>query len=345
VRYVRRNVNPRAQEWFPDRAKVKADGKLQTPHMLGSLVDVPVLVDLGKGGTDPGKVEKKAPGKTTTVDLGGGVTMEFVRIAAGKFRMGSPKGEKDRSDDEEQHEVEITRDFYLGKYAVTRDQFQAFVRDAGYKTEAEAGDGGYGWNQAKKTWEQSKEYYWRNPGFAQKDEHPVVEVSWNDAVKFCAWLGRKMGREVRLPTEAEWEYACRAGSSTRYFFGDDEEDLARYANVADASFRNATGKSWGIKADDRYAFTAPVGRFQPNAWGLYDMHGNVWQWCQDRYDKDYYKNSPKRDPQGPEVGDRRVVRGGSWDGAPRFCRAAARYFAGPAIRRSFTGLRVCFRLD
>jgi hypothetical protein len=107
VRYVRRNVNPRARELFPDRAKVKADGKLQTPHMLGSLVDVPVLVDLGKGGTDPGKVENKAPGKTATVDLGGGVTMEFVRIEAGTFRMGSPEGAKARSDDEEQHEWRV----------------------------------------------------------------------------------------------------------------------------------------------------------------------------------------------------------------------------------------------
>src|SRR5262249_15422458 len=160
---------------------------------------------------------------------------------------------------------------------------------------------------------ESREYNWRNPGFEQTDDHPVVEVSWNDAAQFCDWARKKTGKAIRLPTEAEWEYACRAGGRTRYFFGDNEEELAQYANVADASFRQLTGKNWGIRADDGYAFTAPVGTFKPNGFGLYDMHGNVLQWCQDWYDKDYYTKSPKKDPQGPSSGENRVGRGGAWN--------------------------------
>jgi formylglycine-generating enzyme required for sulfatase activity len=295
---------------------------------------------------DAGKKQgEESPPRLLAVQLGGGVQLELVRIESGTFLMGSPEKELGRGEDEKLHEVEITKPFYLGKYAVTRGQFQAFVHETGYKTEAEELARGFSWNQAKKTWEWSKDYHWRNPGFAQTDEHPVVEVSWNDAGKFCAWVGKKAGREVRLPTEAEWEYACRAGSTTRFFCGDDEEELARYANVADAAFRKATDLSFGIQADDGHAFTAPVGRFPPNAWGLYDMHGNVYQWCQDRYDPDYYKNSPKRDPQGPEMGARRVLRGGSWRSNPVSCRAAFRLMDEPERRSSYFGFRIRARLD
>jgi formylglycine-generating enzyme required for sulfatase activity len=240
--------------------------------------------------------------------------------------------------------VEITRDFYLGQYAVTRGQFGAFVGDTGYKTEAEAGDGGIGWDQDKKEWRKSKEYNWRNPGFSQTDDHPVVNVSWNDADAYCKWAGKKTGRAVRLPTEAEWEYACRAGRPTRFFCGDDVEDLAGYANVADASFRRATGKGWGITSDDGYAFTAPVGKFRPNPWELYDMHGNVWQWCADWYDREYYTKSTKKGPQGPNSGEYRVVRGGSWDINPRGCRAAHRVWYAPSSRCGAVGFRVAFNL-
>ena len=137
-------------------------------------------------------------------------------------------------------------------------------------------------------------YSWRNAGFEQTDEHPVVNVSWNDAVAFCKWLSRKEGKTYRLPTEAEWEYACRAGTTTRYYSGDDPETLAKVGNVADATAK-AKFANWKytIKASDGYVFTAPVGQFTPNAFGLYDMHGNAWQWCADRYGKEYYAMSPQ----------------------------------------------------
>jgi formylglycine-generating enzyme required for sulfatase activity len=175
------------------------------------------------------------------------------------------------------------------------------VDETEYKTEAEEGSGGGGWNEdAKKLELLDKKYSWKNTGFSQTDEHPVVNVSWNDAKKFCEWLGKKGDgkvriREVRLPGEAEWEFACRAGSKGRFFFGDDEEEVATYANVADADFRAKTGKNRGIKESDGYAFTAPIGMFKPNSFGLYDMHGNAWAWCEDYYGR--YTKLPKENNQ------------------------------------------------
>ena len=132
-------------------------------------------------------------------------------------------------------------------------------------------------------------------------------MSWNDAVAFCKWLSKKEGKTYRLPTEAEWEYACRAGTTTRYYSGDDPETLAKVGNVADATFK-AKFPDWKctIKASDGYVFTAPVGKFKPNAFGLYDMHGNAWQWCADWYGEEYYAKSPVDDPTGPDSGPHSV---------------------------------------
>ena len=165
--------------------------------------------------------------------------MKLKLIPADEFLMGSPDTDKDAKDDEKpQHRVRITRPFYLGVHEVTRGQFRRFVDDSGYQTEAEKdGNGGLGWNEAANKFEQAPRYTWREPGFEQTDEHPVVNVSWNDAVAFAEWLGKKEGKTYRLPTEAEWEYACRAGTTTRYFCGDDAEALAEVGNVAGAADR------------------------------------------------------------------------------------------------------------
>ena len=295
-----------------------------------------------------GGVTKMATRRVRTVALGSRITMKFVRIKAGTFQMGSPKDEKDRDRDETQHEVTLTTDYYLGLYAVTRGQFRVFVDDTKYQTEADAdGKGGYGWDATAKDWKLDPKYTWLNPGFDQTDEHPVVLVSWNDAVAFCDWLTKKGGKTFRLPTEVEWEYACRAGTKTRFSFGDDEEDLWKYANVADKEFRTATGKGWGIKGSDGYAFTAPVGKFRSNQWGLHDIHGNVWQWCGDYYGP-YDKVDGVKDPlQSEKQTDdyTYVLRGGSWVNYPQRCRAAYRYRDAPAIRSDDIGFRVCFRLD
>ena len=169
----------------------------------------------------------------------------------------------------------------------------------------------------------------------------MVNVSWNDAVAFCKWLSRKEGKTYRLPTEAEWEYACRAGTTTRYYSGDDPETLAKVGNVADATAK-AKFPDWKytIKANDGYVFTAPVGKFKPNAFGLYDMHGNAWQWCADWYGADYYATSPADDPTGPDSGDVRVLRGGSWFDGPSVTRSAIRLGVIPGYGGSSTGFRV-----
>ena len=187
----------------------------------------------------------------------------------------------------------------------------------------------FGWDCEKKRLEcgYKNEYSWWNTGFEQTDEHPVVCVSWNDAVAFCDWLSKKESKTYRLPTEAEWEYACRAGTTTRYYNGDDPEALANVANVADATYKAKVpnAASWGIKASDGYAFTSPVGRFKPNAFGLYDMHGNAIQWCADWFGDNYYEKSGVEDPEGPGFGSCRVCRGSCWDSGIVDARVARRY--------------------
>jgi formylglycine-generating enzyme required for sulfatase activity/serine/threonine protein kinase len=261
--------------------------------------------------------------------------MQMVLIPKGKFTMGSPRDEAGRFENEEDaHEVEITRPFYLGKYEVTRGEFAAFVKATGYRTEAEK-DGKGGWGlDSKRSWLQKPEFTWRKTSWEQTDQHPVVNVSWNDAVAFCDWLSKKEGKKYRLPTEAEWEYACRAGTKTRFYSGDDAESLATAGNVADASAKDK------LPRGSPTAFTAPVGKLKANAFGLYDMHGNAWEWCQDWHSNDYYKHSPPQDPQGPSSGTERVIRGGSFYEVARFCRAANRRENAPSSRFGNIGFRV-----
>ena len=169
---------------------------------------------------------------------------------------------------------------------------------------------------------------WRDPKFSQDENHPVVCVSWNDVVAFAEWLSKKSGYSFRLPTEAEWEYACRSGGKKVKYgtgTGDISHDLANY---------------YGTGGRDRWKYTAPVGSFPPNELGIYDMCGNVWEWCEDWYDKNYYGRSPKNDPQGPKNGKYRVLRGGSWSDVPRDMRCANRFGSVPAYRCLDYGFRL-----
>jgi sulfatase modifying factor 1 len=305
------------------------------------------LLLVGSGGPwdIPGSAQEPGQGlspETITNSLG----MKFTLIKAGEFLMGSPDTDKDAEDAEKpQHRVRITRPFYLGVHEVTRGQFRQFVDNAGYQTEAEKdGKGGFGWNESANNIEQNPRYTWREAGFEQTDLHPVVNVSWNDAVAFAKWLSQKEGKTYRLPTEAEWEYACRAGTTTRYFCGDDAEGLAEVGNVADGTAK-AKHPDWTtIAAQDGFVYTSPVGHYRPNAWGLYDMHGNVLEWCWDCYGADFYEGSRVDDPAGlvqaPFQVFFRVFRGGSWDGRPRVCRSANRFRDWPVYRESRIGFRV-----
>lgn len=238
-------------------------------------------------------------------------------IPAGKFQMGSSRDEiellplqdwffeewqRERMYHEApRHVVEITRPFYIAAHEVTIAQFRRFVNATSYQTTAELDDeGGFGWRDG--LWVQSPEFNWRNIGFDQGDQHPVANISWDDAVEYCNWLSQEEAATIRLPTEAEWEYACRAGTVSWFHNGDRDESLKLVANIADQSLAEISGiVEWGRPWDDGHPFTAPVGSFQPNAWGLFDMHGNTWEWCQDWYGKKYYAQSPTQDPQGPSL--------------------------------------------
>ena len=272
------------------------------------------------------------------VETTNSIGMKLRLIPAGKFMMGSSKEEidfwlKQKHDgwykdlllsEGPQHEVEITQPFYMGQTDVTVGQFRQFVKATGYKTQAER-EGGAVRGFPNGGFKEVANTDWLNPGFAQTDDHPVVCVSWNDAVEFCQWLSKEEGKTYRLPTEAEWEYSCRAGSRGRWSFGDDEGELWDYARVGG----NSQHHSW------------PVAGSKANAWGLYDMHGNVEQWCQDLFDPNYYKTSPPKDPPGPAAGDERVARGGFWlwDDA-WWSRSAMRHKHNPAGRANFIGFRV-----
>jgi formylglycine-generating enzyme required for sulfatase activity len=270
------------------------------------------------------------------------IGMKLAWIPAGEFRMGSPDSHKDAfAWEKPQHRVRITRPFYLGVHEVTRGQFRRFVEEDGYETQAESdGKGGWHWNGVAGTSEQDPRYSWRNPGFDQSDDHPVVQVSWKDAVEFATWLSRKEGKTYRLPTEAEWEYACRAGTTTRYSSGEDPETLALVGNVADGTAAARFHWTSAISARDGFVETAPVGRCRPNRFGLFDMHGNVYEWCSDWYDPAYYKESPVDDPVGPPWGSDRVIRGGSWNSSPSYNRSANRASLSPLMPEDWVGFRL-----
>jgi len=288
------------------------------------------------------------------IDVDNSLGMKLKLIPAGEFVMGSSADEPENQSDElPAHRVRITKPFYLGVYEVTIGEFRPFVEATNYQTDAEKdGRGGWGYTgNDDRPFKREPKYTWRETGFPQKDDQPVVNVSWNDAVAFCEWLSKKESQTYRLPTEAEWEYACRAGTATRYAHGSDAEGIERVGNVADATmnqkfvewikFNKVDREKIGTaNHNDGYVFTSPVGKFQPNAFGLYDLQGNVWEWCSDWDSTTYYRDSPTDDPQGPASGKSKIRRGGSWLHSPTFSRSAQRRRYAPEKRNSPIGFRV-----
>jgi formylglycine-generating enzyme len=264
--------------------------------------------------------------------------MRLVVIPQGEFLMGSIDSEDDWNADETPHRVRISRPFYLAAHEVTVAQFRRFVDATGYKTDAEKSDSvSVGFNVSAGRLEDLHQLNWRHPIIPQGDDHPVVHVSWNDAVAFCRWLSGMEGKPYRLPTEAEWEYACRAGSRTRYWSGDDEESVRRVANFnGPRSGQTGAAGSSGT----RLLFTLPVGSLPKNDFGLCDMHGNVMEWCSDWYDREYYHHSSASDPQGPPSGSHRVTRGGSFVLRPWSGRSANRCARAPSNYGPDLGFRV-----
>jgi formylglycine-generating enzyme required for sulfatase activity len=273
------------------------------------------------------------PGRNPPVQ--NSIGMELVLIPAGEFTMGAPSSEPGHHGDEEPaHQVVINRSFYLATHETTVGQFRAFVEATRYQTEAEKnGAGALRWDAPTGTWKPDPQCTWRNPGWPQTDSHPVVCVSRYDALAFCYWLSRKEGKIYRLPTEAEWEYACRAGTRAPYATG---PTLA----AGQASFSDSGSPMDASAVTEVGRMTTRVGSFAPNAWGLYDMHGNAWEWCADHFSASYYRASPARDPIGPESGSEGVVRGGSWQSAALDCRSARRRGTPSDACRNDTGFRV-----
>jgi len=236
---------------------------------------------------EPGRGTEAAPTlaglkENLTLDIGRGVTMDFVLIKPGTFMMG---------EDKSSHKVTITTPFYLGKFEVTQEQWQAIMGS--------------------------------NPSTFQGAKNPVEKVSWEGCQTLLRELqGKLPGRRFRLPTEAEWEYACRAGNAAKYCYGDDDARLSEYAWY---DINSGSG-------------THPVGEKKPNAWGLYDMHGNVLEWCADWHGT--YDSSAATDPVGPRTGSNRVLRGGSWRYSATLCQSANRNSSSPSSRSSTCGLRV-----
>ncbi|MEM4202155.1 MAG: SUMF1/EgtB/PvdO family nonheme iron enzyme [Candidatus Hadarchaeum sp.] len=318
-------------EWIAyaaDRTRVHARklSRVQSPMVVGSFPDFELI-------------EVK--------EARNSVGMALVYVPQGMFQMGSGLNDDLAEVDEQPvHKVQISRGFFMSRCEVTVGQFRQFVEETNYKTDVERSPvGGWGYNEVLKRLDRGPQFTWRNPGFRQTDDHPVVNVSWNDAMAFCQWLSRKEAARYRLPTEAEWEYACRAGTSTRYFSGDEPRTLSRVANVANQAVLGSLLVFVSSDNQDSYTFTAPVGSLQPNSFGLHDMHGNVAEWCADRYDPRYYRASSAIDPPGAGSGPSRVVRGGSWRDDPSSCRSSSRDLYLPDSGNCMIGFRVLKESD
>lgn len=283
-----------------------------------------------------GQVTPLSMGNATITAASGDVTatcevtvtpmLDCILIKAGKFMMGSPESEKDRYEDEVLHEVTLTKDFYLSTYETTNTQFALFLNNVGVKGDGkfETAENGIQTliyeDEMGLKWDKDNEKWIPSEGM---DEHPAVSMTWFGAYEFALWCGGT------LPTEAQWEYACRAGTSTVYSFGDDASLLGEYA----------------IYKENSNKTTQPVGSKKPNPWGLYDMHGNVYEWCYDSTNATAYDSTPVTDPVSPKPGFYRVFRGGSMGRSASYLRSAYRFSDEPQVTRYDLGVRVAFIIE
>ena len=289
---------------------------MKTIGRVGIATTMLLSLLLVAGCSDENSGDKNSP--ELTLDLGNNVTMKLVHIEAGKFMMGSKLSIEEtakrfggRADDynveHPQRQVILTKPFQMGVTEVTQAQWQAVMNTQPWRFD----DGDV------------------RGRFKAGADHAASYIKWHDAVAFCVALSKKTGRTVRLPTEAEWEYACRAGTTTVFCFGDDKSKVDDYAWYRSNAHRK------------REPYAHPVGMKKPNAWGLYDMHANVCEWCADRW-ADSYANADIRDPKGPSpsTGATHVFRGGSWCDASVYCRAAARSWGAGNFASARVGFRV-----
>ena len=341
--------------WRSD--KIPLDGMVNRIHTSMDSVSTTTLVEFGFAGDDlrPHQASttpaiKAAPIRSKWVNS---IGISFMPIASGNFTMGQMNRSefllqsmelpmKQRLElllqNPPKREVLIDRDFYAAAHEVTIGQFREFVTATGYKTDAEKdGVGGTGLKKDG-TFGHSTEFTWRQYGFQVTDDHAVANVSWNDAKAFCKWLSQKESVQYRLLTEAEWEYCCRASTTTSYSTGDDPVTLKGHANIADAALRKVTPLlEWDLAFDDGFSYIAPVGRFKANSFGLYDMHGNLLEWCESEFDP----FEPMPDVGAPKPKSTQyVVRGGHWFGEPERSTSSCRSGADPNHHMSLIGFRI-----
>jgi len=263
-----------------------------------------VKFDGAKGQKISGTYEPKQ-GDIITNRIG----MKLVYIPAGDFMVGSNDG---ASNEKPVHKVTISQGFYMGVTEVTQAQYKALMGT--------------------------------NPSHSQGDNNPVERVNRDDAMEFCSKLSQSDGEIYTLPTEAQWEYACRAGTTTEYSFGSSESELYKFGNYCDKS--NTTGYTWQDEQyDDGYDKTAAVGSYRPNDFGLYDMHGNVWEWCRDWFDESYYSKGGQVDPQNTQNTGFHLLRGGNWRNPASVCRSATRFRLTPGYRSNSVGFRVVIEVE
>jgi formylglycine-generating enzyme required for sulfatase activity len=279
----------------------------------------------------------------------GSLGPKMVMIPDGSFCMDDMKGEG-WNEEQPTHRVSMNHQFAMGQNEVTVAEFRRFVKATDYKTDAEKGKEKGCWVYKNDHWSKLEDANWDNPYFPQNDDHPVVCVSWNDAVAYAEWLREQTDQQYYLPTEAKWEYAARAKTTTLRYWGKNSDHACNYANVADRTSQDQTSQSknnfifgfgWIMQTEkpkkellsrdihnciDGYIYTAPVGSFKPNHFGLYDMLGNVWEWCADPWHSSY-KNAPVDGSARDQGGENslRVISGGAWSGKPRYVHASFRF--------------------
>ncbi len=267
--------------------------------------------------------------------------LDMVALPGGTFTMGSPKDEPGRYDDEDQVSVTLPA-FAISRFPVTRGQYAAFLAATGRATTAGCYTGAVN-DKGEQTMDPQAS--WRDPKFAQDDSHPVVCVNWDDASAYAAWMKQRTGHDYRLLSEAEYEYANRAGTETAYFWGPDANAGCAFANMADVKAKRANSGWTTVSCDDGYLYTSPVGHFTANPWGLYDTTGNVWSWTADCYADSNATNSRNGAANSTEDCSRRVVRGGSWYDGPRDLRSASRGRSTATYRYFIIGFRLARTLS
>jgi formylglycine-generating enzyme required for sulfatase activity len=286
----------------------------------------------------------------------------MILVEGGSFRMGDVFGDGDE-DEQPVHQVRLDS-YFIGRHEITVGEFRAFADSTDYVSTAEAGDGALVFNEEARKQIRKQDANWRNPYHQQGDRHPVVCVSWYDAIAYCNWRSEQEGLEpaysgsgdgivcdftangYRLPTDAEWEYAARSrGKERRYAWGEGDPvvDGTKYANIRDEAFKARfpfAEDIWPGGYDDGHVFTAPVGSFTPNDLGIYDLSGNVYEWCWDWFDRGYYADSPIDNPRGPASGSERCCRDIGFGCPLLYVRVLSRGLAPPDYRAEHVGFRL-----